>query len=95
MIPVKTIEWVGDAQGCARLIDQTLLPNEVRYIDAVDIETMWEAIKVLRVRGAPAIGVAAAFGMAPRSSPPSSRRRASCSRPRGRRPSTCSGPSTA
>jgi methylthioribose-1-phosphate isomerase len=63
MIPVKTIEWVGDAQGCARLIDQTLLPNEVRYVDAADIETMWEAIKVLRVRGAPAIGVAAAFGM--------------------------------
>jgi methylthioribose-1-phosphate isomerase len=63
MIPVKTIEWVGDAQGCARLIDQTLLPNEVRYVDAFAIETMWEAIKVLRVRGAPAIGVAAAFGM--------------------------------
>lgn len=63
MIPVKTIEWVGDAQGCARLIDQTLLPNEVRYVDAFAIETMWEAIKVLRVRGAPAIGVAAAFGI--------------------------------
>jgi len=63
MIPVKTIEWVGDAQGCARLIDQTLLPNEVRYVDAADIATMWEAIKVLRVRGAPAIGVAAAFGI--------------------------------
>jgi methylthioribose-1-phosphate isomerase len=63
MIPVKTIEWIGDAQGCARLIDQTLLPNEVRYVDAADIATMWEAIKVLRVRGAPAIGVAAAFGI--------------------------------
>jgi methylthioribose-1-phosphate isomerase len=63
MMPVKTIEWVGDADGAARLIDQTLLPNEVRYLDARDVETMWEAVKMLRVRGAPAIGIAAAFGM--------------------------------
>jgi methylthioribose-1-phosphate isomerase len=60
MARLKTIDWVND---CARLIDQTLLPNDIRYIDITDIDGMYEAIKVLRVRGAPAIGVAAAFGL--------------------------------
>jgi methylthioribose-1-phosphate isomerase len=63
MMPVKTIEWVGGLDGAARLIDQTLLPNDVRYLDVRDVEAMWEAIKMLRVRGAPAIGIAAAMGM--------------------------------
>jgi len=44
------------------MIDQTLLPVEFRQIEVQDIEAMWEAIKVLRVRGAPAIGIAAVFG---------------------------------
>lgn len=57
------IEWIGDVDGCLRLIDQTLLPTELRYLDCNDVATVWEAIKMLRVRGAPAIGVAAAFGM--------------------------------
>jgi methylthioribose-1-phosphate isomerase len=63
MMPIKTIEWVGGLNGAARLIDQTLLPNDVRYLDVRDVETMWEAIKMLRVRGAPAIGIAAAMGV--------------------------------
>ncbi len=63
MLPVMTIEWIGGLDGAARLIDQTRLPNEVVFLDARDVETMWEAIKLLRVRGAPAIGVAAALGM--------------------------------
>ncbi|MCS7055873.1 MAG: S-methyl-5-thioribose-1-phosphate isomerase [Thermoflexales bacterium] len=63
MIPVKTIEWIGGLDGVARLIDQTLLPGELRYLDVRDVETMWEAIRMLRVRGAPAIGIAAAMGM--------------------------------
>ena len=62
-MPVKTIEWVGGLDGAARLIDQTLLPTEVKYLDVRDVETMWEAIKMLRVRGAPAIGIAAAMGV--------------------------------
>ncbi len=62
MIPIKTIEWNADAQA-ARLVDQTLLPNELKYLDIQDIEAMWEAIKILRIRGAPAIGIAAAFGV--------------------------------
>lgn len=61
--PVKTIEWIDDARGAARIIDQTLLPTALSYLDISDVKTMWEAIKVLRVRGAPAIGIAAAFGV--------------------------------
>src|SRR5512141_1628149 len=61
--PPKTIDWVGGLEGVARIIDQTLLPNELVYLDVADVQTMWEAIKVLRVRGAPAIGIAAAFGL--------------------------------
>ncbi len=45
------------------ILDQTLLPGEERYIEARTKEDVWEAIKKLRVRGAPAIGVAAAYGL--------------------------------
>jgi methylthioribose-1-phosphate isomerase len=45
-----------------RLIDQTRLPTEYVLIDCRNVDAVWEAIKVLRVRGAPAIGVAAAYG---------------------------------
>lgn len=46
------------------LIDQTLLPTQVKYVECRDVECIAEAIENLRVRGAPAIGVAAAFGLA-------------------------------
>ena len=60
---LDTVGWVGDARsGFVRLIDQTLLPTEFLRIDLEDVPGVWEAIKALRVRGAPAIGVAAAFG---------------------------------
>jgi methylthioribose-1-phosphate isomerase len=58
-----TIRWVGGLDGYVEMIDQTLLPGEVRNIACRDVETTWEAIRSLRVRGAPAIGVAAAFGV--------------------------------
>jgi methylthioribose-1-phosphate isomerase len=45
------------------LIDQTKLPNELVYLDCRTIDDVWHAIKNLSVRGAPAIGVAAAYGM--------------------------------
>ncbi len=45
------------------ILDQTLLPGEERYIEMRTKEDVWEAIKKLRVRGAPAIGVAAAYGL--------------------------------
>ncbi len=59
----ETVGWTGDAlTGVVRLIDQTLLPGQVVDLDCHDVPTVWEAIRSLRVRGAPAIGVAAAFG---------------------------------
>lgn len=58
-MPVETIAWTGDS---VRLIDQTALPAELRYLEIGDIERLWEAIRTLRVRGAPAIGIAAALG---------------------------------
>jgi methylthioribose-1-phosphate isomerase len=59
----RTVRWVGDAAtGFLRLIDQTRLPTEFLEIDCRDVPAVWEAIKALRVRGAPAIGIAAAYG---------------------------------
>jgi methylthioribose-1-phosphate isomerase len=60
---IETIRWVGDCAGHLELIDQTLLPTEFGTIECRDVETTWEAIKMLRVRGAPAIGIAAAYGV--------------------------------
>lgn len=59
-MPIETIKWVGH---CGRIIDQTKLPNKFEYIYCRDVETLWQAIKTLQVRGAPAIGVAAGFGV--------------------------------
>src|SRR5438876_1410954 len=59
----RTIAWVGGIDGFVRLIDQTLLPTQLEYRDCRTVEEVWEAIRTLRVRGAPAIGVAAAMGL--------------------------------
>ncbi|NIV75183.1 MAG: S-methyl-5-thioribose-1-phosphate isomerase, partial [Gammaproteobacteria bacterium] len=56
------VEAVGYEDGAVRLIDQTRLPDEHVVMEIRDLETLCEAIRVLRVRGAPAIGVAAAYG---------------------------------
>ena len=45
------------------IIDQTLLPNETKIIEISEAQDIWDAIYLLKVRGAPAIGVAAAFGI--------------------------------
>jgi methylthioribose-1-phosphate isomerase len=58
----RTISWIGDTGGFVRLIDQTLLPTRLELRDCRTVEEIWEAIRSLRVRGAPAIGVAAAMG---------------------------------
>jgi len=58
-----TIQWVADAPA-VRIVDQTLLPAEERLLDLRDVEAVAEAIRMLRVRGAPAIGCAAAAGVA-------------------------------
>ena len=60
---VETLHWVGDVNGHLVMIDQTLLPIELKEIECRDVESVWEAIKMLRVRGAPAIGIAAAYGV--------------------------------
>jgi len=61
--PFNTVEWVGDAAtGHLRLIDQTKLPQAVEYLDCREVDSVWHAIRRLSVRGAPAIGVAAAYG---------------------------------
>src|SRR2546423_3224163 len=59
----RTLAWIGDEGGFIRLIDQTLLPTQLVYRDCYTVEEIWEAIRTLRVRGAPAIGVAAAMGV--------------------------------
>jgi methylthioribose-1-phosphate isomerase len=61
--PTETLRWIGDADGHLALIDQTLLPVACTEILCRDVETAWEAIQQLRVRGAPAIGIAAAYGV--------------------------------
>ena len=58
-----TIKWVGEIAGHLELLDQTKLPTEVVTCVCKDVEAVHEAIRVLRVRGAPAIGVAAAYGV--------------------------------
>jgi methylthioribose-1-phosphate isomerase len=60
---LPTLEWIGGVDGFLRLIDQTRLPLELVHLDCRDVETTWEAIRSLRVRGAPAIGIAAAYGL--------------------------------
>ncbi|MCF6286383.1 MAG: S-methyl-5-thioribose-1-phosphate isomerase, partial [Candidatus Hydrogenedentes bacterium] len=49
--------------GTLTIIDQTLLPAELKYITLDTLDMVWSAIKQLQVRGAPAIGVCAAFGV--------------------------------
>lgn len=57
----KTIEWKGDH---IRLLDQRKLPQEVRYLNCRDASSVAKAIRDMAIRGAPAIGVAAAMGIA-------------------------------
>ena len=60
---VLTVRLTPDRRALD-IIDQTLLPGTIRRINLETKEEIWEAIKKLRVRGAPAIGVSAAYGMA-------------------------------
>jgi methylthioribose-1-phosphate isomerase len=60
-VSLETLAWTGEA---LRIVDQTLLPGELRYRDCFDVPEVWQAIKELAVRGAPAIGIAGAYGVA-------------------------------
>src|SRR5713226_5780503 len=64
---VRTVWWEEDAQdgtAVVCLLDQSLLPQEVLYLRLTHEQQVADAIKTLKVRGAPAIGVTAAFAMA-------------------------------
>jgi methylthioribose-1-phosphate isomerase len=56
----KTIEWKGD---WVRILDQRKLPQEIHYLDCRDASSVAQAIRTMAIRGAPAIGVAAAMGI--------------------------------
>ena len=62
--PYEPVAWTAAGGGGVRLLDQTLLPAEERYIDLHSVEAVAEAISTMRVRGAPAIGITAAYGLA-------------------------------
>ncbi len=57
---IETIKWVKQS---VRIIDQTQLPHRLEYINCRDVNTLCRAIRRLSVRGAPALGVAAGFGV--------------------------------
>lgn len=54
---------LDEENGALVIIDQTQLPNRIELLSLTDIEDIWEAIYLLKVRGAPAIGVTAAIGV--------------------------------
>ncbi len=57
---LQSLRWNRDH---LELLDQRLLPEDIVYLDLTTAEEVWEAISRLKVRGAPAIGIAAAFGI--------------------------------
>lgn len=65
---VRSIRWVVDGEqgpvgSHLQLLDQTRLPQDTIYLDLTTVSEVWQAIKRLSVRGAPAIGIAAAYGV--------------------------------
>ena len=58
---VEALGW--SASGTLRILDQTRLPGEERWLEIDRLPALVEAIRSLRVRGAPAIGIAAAMGL--------------------------------
>jgi len=59
-VGLQSVIWTGDKLD---LLDQRLLPEEIVYLPLTTSEDVWEAIRHLKVRGAPAIGIAAAYGV--------------------------------
>jgi len=60
---VQAVKWIGDIDGYLELIDQRRLPAEFVTLQCREVDVLFEAIKTLAVRGAPAIGVSAAYGL--------------------------------
>ena len=62
--PLAPVEWVGSAEhGSLRLLDQRRLPGREAWLECREVQQVAEAIRDMAVRGAPAIGLAAAYGM--------------------------------
>lgn len=59
----ETLTWRGETDGCLELIDQRQLPGQFKTLQCTSPVQLYEAIQTLAVRGAPAIGVAAAYGV--------------------------------
>jgi len=59
---VRTLKWVGGVDGHLEIIDQRKLPGEYKTLRCCNVKQLYDAIKTLAVRGAPAIGVAGAYG---------------------------------
>jgi methylthioribose-1-phosphate isomerase len=57
---IRTIAWIRNR---IKIIDQTKLPRKLEYLYLADISSLWQAIKELKVRGAPALGAAAGLGV--------------------------------
>ena len=57
---IRTIQWTDN---CSRMVDQTLFPYEYKYVDIKTGQEMFDAIRNMIVRGAPAIGIAGAHGI--------------------------------
>jgi methylthioribose-1-phosphate isomerase len=62
-VPMRTVEW-DEEKSCLRLIDQRRLPGELSILACHSYQQVIQAIQEMAVRGAPAIGVAGAFGLA-------------------------------
>jgi methylthioribose-1-phosphate isomerase len=60
---MRTIEWLPDSDS-VRLIDQRKLPNQLVYLNIYSADEMAQAIQTMAIRGAPALGVAGAMGLA-------------------------------
>ncbi len=59
-MPIATIEWKDKK---IKMVDQARLPGDFRYVYCSDIRSLWHAIKTMKIRGAPAIGIAGALGV--------------------------------
>jgi methylthioribose-1-phosphate isomerase len=57
------LQSVSYENGVLNILDQTKIPNVTEFLEITKIEDAWDAIKQLKVRGAPAIGIAAAYGL--------------------------------
>jgi len=61
--PFSAVQWVGGTGGHLRLIDQRRLPADLTHLECRSVDDVWHAIRGLAVRGAPAIGIAAAYAV--------------------------------